>query len=140
MSFDVLGDVNYLAVLVATIVWFVLGAVWYAQPVFGRMWMRSLGIEMPEGFRPNPLIFVGTFVAYFVTALALAMLARATESDGLGEGIVLGLVTGVGLALMLLAAGALYERKPEPGVWFGINGIYNLIAYVLVAIVVTVWD
>jgi hypothetical protein len=140
MSFDVLGDVNYLAVLVATIAWFALGAIWYAQPVFGRMWMRSLGIQMPEGFRPNPMLFVGTFVAYFVTALSLAMLARATGSVTVGEGIVLGVVTGAGLALMLLAVGALYERKPEPGVWFGINGIFNLIAYLLVAVIVTVWD
>lgn len=140
MSFDALGDVNYLAVLVATIAWFALGAIWYAQPVFGRTWMRSLGIQMPEGFRPNPMLFVGTFVAYFVTAVALAMLARATGSESVGEGIVLGIVAGVGLALMLLATGAIYERKPEPGVWFGINGAFNAIAYVLVSVIVTVWD
>lgn len=140
MSFDVLGDVNYLAVLVATIGWFVLGAIWYAPPVLGRPWQRSLGIEMPEGFRPNPLIFVVTFVIYFVTALALAALARATGSETVGEGTVLGVVTGVGLALMIFAGGALYERKPEPGVWFAINGVFNVIAYLLVSVIVTVWD
>ena len=35
--------VNYLAVLVAGIVYFALGAVWYARPVFGKAWMEGVG-------------------------------------------------------------------------------------------------
>lgn len=140
MSLDVFGDVNYLAVLVATIAWFVLGAIWYAPPVLGRPWRRSLGIQMPEGSRPTPLIFGVTFVAYFVTTVALAALARATGSETVGEGTVLGVVTGAGLALMIFVGGALYERKPEPGVWLAVNGIFNMIAYLLVSVIVTVWD
>lgn len=36
MSFDVLGDVNWLAVIVAAAAYFALGGLWYGQPVFGR--------------------------------------------------------------------------------------------------------
>jgi hypothetical protein len=25
-----------------------------------------------------------------------------------------------------------HERKPEPGMWFAINGIFNVIAYLLI--------
>lgn len=140
MSFDTIGDVNYFAVLVATVAWFVLGAIWYAPPVFGRPWMRSTGMQMAEGFQPNPLLFVGTFIAYFITALATAMLAVATASDTVGEGIRLGIVTGIGFALMILAVGALYERKPEPGTWFAVNGAFNFLGYILVAAIVSVWN
>lgn len=140
MSFDLLGDVNYLAVVVAALAWFAIGSVWYLPPVMGRAWMRSAGIEMPEGFRPNPLLFVGTLVAYLVTAVAAAMLARATGSDTFGQGMRLGIVTGVGFALTITAVGALYERKPEPGTWFAINGAFNFIGYIVVAVIVTVWD
>lgn len=118
ISFDVLSDVNYLAAIVAAIVWFALGAIWYMPAVMGRAWMRSAGIEMPEGYRPNPIVFVVTFVAYLITAVATAMLARATGSETLGEGIVLGFVIAIGFALTLSAVSALYDRHPEPTTWF----------------------
>jgi len=140
MSFDVLSDVNYLAAIVASIAWFALGAIWYMPAVMGRAWMRSAGIEMPEGYRPNPMLFVVTFVAYLITAVATAMLARATGSETLGEGIVLGFVIAVGFAVTLSAVSAIYDRRPEPTTWFLINGTFNLIGYLLVAVIVTVWD
>jgi hypothetical protein len=73
---------------VAAVVWFVAGAIWYSA--FGTIWAAAGGIQMPsEGFRPNPVIFVGTFVLYLVTSIAMAMLAEATGSSDLGDGIVL---------------------------------------------------
>ena len=88
MSFDTLSDVNYLAALVAALAWFALGAIWYAPPVLGRAWIRAGGTGMPEGFRPNPAIFVATLVLYFVTAVAAAMFAKATGSTTFGDGVV----------------------------------------------------
>jgi hypothetical protein len=38
------------------------------------------------------------------------------------------------------AVSALYDRRPEPTTWFLINGTFNLIGYLLVAVIVTVWD
>jgi hypothetical protein len=137
MSFDLLGDVNYLAALVAAVVWFILGAIWYAPPVFGRPWQRAIGLETVEG--PNPMVFVVTFVVYLVTTVALAMLAAATGTDTLAEGLVLGVVTGVGFAVALTAVGAVYEPKPNRGTWFWITGVYNLLAYVVVAIILALW-
>ncbi len=49
MTLDVLGDLNWLAVLVAAIAFFALGAVWYAQPVFGKAWTRASNFQLPEG-------------------------------------------------------------------------------------------
>lgn len=49
MSLDVVGDLNWLAVIVAGIAFFALEAVWYAPPVFGRAWQRASGVEIPEG-------------------------------------------------------------------------------------------
>jgi hypothetical protein len=48
MTFDVLGDLNWLAVIVATLAFFALGAAWYAPKVFGDVWMRAGGIQAPE--------------------------------------------------------------------------------------------
>jgi hypothetical protein len=42
-----LNEINYLAVIVAAVVAFGLGALWYAPPVLGKRWMQLTG-RTPE--------------------------------------------------------------------------------------------
>jgi hypothetical protein len=139
MSFDVLGELNWLAVIVATVVYFALGGLWYAPPVFGNVWMRAAGIQMPEGQRPGPGIYLTPLIAYFVAVIATAMLAAATGSDTVGEGIVLGLVVGVGYAVVGAAVEATFGNRPQPSTWFLITASYNLLGLVISAVIVSVW-
>lgn len=48
-----ISEVNYLAILVATIAGMAIGALWYG-PVFGKYWMKLAGIN-PEGMKSMPL-------------------------------------------------------------------------------------
>jgi hypothetical protein len=43
MSFDVLGQLNWPAVIVGTIIYFAIGAVWFTPMAFGRPWQRAIG-------------------------------------------------------------------------------------------------
>jgi hypothetical protein len=139
MSFDALGELNWLAVLVATIAWFALGGLWYSAPVFGRPWMRSVGMEdTPE--RPGPAIYLFPLVAYFIAVIALGMVARATGTDTLGEAIVLGLVVGIGFGMTLYAVESVFGRRPQPGTWFLITAGYQLLGILIAAAIVAVWD
>lgn len=140
MSFDVLGDVNWLAILVAAIVWFILGALWYG-PLFQKAWIASTGVDPgASGERPGAAIYVFPLLAYLVATIALAMLAVATGSSTLGHGIILGLVVGVGFGVTLYAVEAVFGQRPKPGTWFLISASYQLIGLVLASVIVTVWD
>lgn len=136
MSFDVLTDVNWLAVLVAGVAWFILGAIWYIPPVMGKRWQRAGGIEVPEGAGPNPAVFGLTLIAYLVGAAVTAMLAAATGTDTVGEGALLGLLVGVGYALTAAAVTAIYDQKPDPFGWFWINGVFNVIGLTVVGAII----
>jgi len=138
MSFELLGDLDWLAVVVGAVAYFVLGAIWYARPVLGKVWMEAAGIQMPEGQRPSAAIFAVPLVGSVLSAIALGMLALSSGTDTVGEGIVLGLVVGVGFAVAIAAVTATFEsNKPNPTVWGAVNGGYhlagNLIAAVLIA-------
>ena len=137
MTFDFLQDVNYLAALVAAAAWFVLGALWYSPPLFANHWQKAGGIEFPEGAGLRPVLFVVNFIAYFVAAIAMAMLAAATGTDTIGEGFVLGAVVGLGFALPAVGVISLYERKPEPAAYFLITGIYNTLGVIILAVIIS---
>jgi hypothetical protein len=138
MSFDVLGDLNWLAVIVAAIAYFALGALWYAPPVFGDLWMRSGGIQVPE--QPQAAFYIIPFLTCLLATIAVGMLAAATASDTAAEGIVLGLVTGVGIALTsLFVTGFFDPQKPQPMVWVAVVSGYHLVGLVIAALILTIW-
>ena len=141
MSFDVISEVNWLAVVVGGILYFILGALWYSPGVFGRAWQRAIGWnpeEKPPDMRPT--FYVVPAIAYTVTAVAIGMLARATGSDDVGTGVVLGLVVGIGIAVMHTLGDAVFDpNKPEPWTWFAITGGYHAIGQLIVAVIVSAW-
>jgi hypothetical protein len=139
MSLDAFSDVNYLAVIVAALAYFALGAIWYIPPAMGGVWQKAGGIEIAEGEAPNPMVFVGTYVSYLVAGLATALLAVGTGTDSAAEGVVLGLVVGVGFAFTAAAVSALYDRKPQPMTWWLVNGIFNVVGLTVVALIISVW-
>lgn len=99
MNFDVLSDLNWPAVIVAALAYFAIGAVWYAPPLFGKVWAAAGGMAMPEaGTRPSPAIYLTPLVGSVLSAVALGMLEKATDTDTLQEGIALGLVAAIIIA------------------------------------------
>ena len=48
-----MGDINILAAIVAAISSFALGAVWYAEPIFGKLWMRELNYDQSQAGHPG---------------------------------------------------------------------------------------
>jgi hypothetical protein len=142
VSFDALGELNWLAIIVGALIYFALGALWYAPQFLGRRWQRSIGWD-PERTQPqmSAAAYAVPLVAYLVMAVAIALLAAATSTDTLGEGIVLGLVVGIGLSLMHTMVDATFDpSKPEPWTWFAINGSYHALGVLIVAVVVSVWQ
>lgn len=141
MSFEVLGELNWLAVVVGALIYFALGALWYAPFFLGRQWQRSIGWD-PEQTPPEmkPATYAVPLVAYLVMAVAVGLLALATGTDTLGEGIALGLVIAIGLIVMHTLVDATFDpNKPHPWTWFWINGSYHALGLMIVAILVSIW-
>ena len=142
MTFDVLGDLNWLAVVVAALAYFAIGALWYSPVLFGNIWMAAAGTATPEdGSGPGPVVYVVPLVGSALAALALGMIAQASGTDTVGEGIVLGLVAGVGFAVAIAAVTATFESsKPKPMTWGTINAGYHLVGIIAASVIIAIWD
>lgn len=141
MTFDAWTDVNWLAVIVAALAYFVIGAVWYAPPVFGAMWMAAGGMtreQSEEG--PGAAIFAVPLVGSVLSTLALGMLAVASGTDTLSEGIVLGFVVAIGFALAISLVTAAFEStKPKPMLWGAVNAGYHIVGTVVAGAIIGAW-
>ncbi|CAN5392008.1 hypothetical protein BH24ACT7_BH24ACT7_18790 [soil metagenome] len=141
MSLSVLGDLNWFAVIVAGVAFFAIGGLWYSNALFGKHWSEAVGWEMPEDEKPPVTLYLVPLLTCVVSAVAVAMLAEATGTHTLGDGIVLGLVTGLGLAAMaLLVTGFFDPKKARPMVWVAITSGYHVVGLVVVAVIVSVWQ
>jgi hypothetical protein len=140
VSFD-LSAINWLPVIVGAIIYFALGALWFSNVLFARPWQRSIGWD-PEQRPPaqNPMFYVVPLITYLVIAIAIALLAAASGTDTLGEGIVLGLVIGIGLAAMHSLGDAVFDpNKPSPYTWFAITATYHVVGILIVSVLVAIW-
>jgi polyferredoxin len=70
-------EVNYLAVLVATVVTMVLGFLWYSPVLFGHAWAKLRNVKMEEMSGGGPLTYILTALTAlggsFILALVLTM-------------------------------------------------------------------
>ncbi|MDE0231623.1 MAG: DUF1761 domain-containing protein [bacterium] len=131
-----MSDLNWLAVLVAALAYFAVAAVWYQPKVMGTRWMKAVGVDPSQG-SPSPWIFVGTFIAYFLMGTALAMIAQGIGASSFGDGLVLGLVTGVAFVGAQAWVNATYESRSIDLVIT--NGGIGVIGHVIMGVIVTVW-
>ena len=137
--------INYLAVLVAGIVIFVLGGLWYSPVLFAKRWLALQG-RTEEQMRAQaaaanmPVMYVSAFICGFVTALVMAMVLghfAASVDLNAAHGALIGFMCWLGFAATSSYATALFSGKPKE-LWL-IDSAYNLVSFVLAGIILAVW-
>jgi hypothetical protein len=133
-----LAGLNWIAIVVATFVYFALGAVMFAPftPI-GRAWVAASGYESPtSGTSSTNAFYIVPIVTSFVSVLTTALLAQATGTDTLTEGVTLGLLVGIGYAAVILLNTAAFEfAKPNRTLWGVIDATYHVIGLVIAAVI-----
>jgi hypothetical protein len=140
MSLTVLGDLNWLAVVVAAIAYFALGMVWYAEYAFGRAWQRASGWDLSPPEKIGVTTLVVPLATCFVLTLVTAMIGAASGTDTIMEGILLGLVIGVGIALPVRFVTGSYDMtKPAPLTFAAIGAGYHVVGLALAGAILGQW-
>lgn len=131
-------QINWLAVLAATIAQFVLGGVWFGG-LFAKAYARTLGIADRPPSRPAPILLVGPLVCGAVTIATTAVLLRALAIEGLGEALTLGTIVGVGYLGAMTVNIAVNPLFPHPLRYAALNAPMFLIGSLMSAAILTAW-
>lgn len=129
-------DVNWLAVLVGTIAYMIIGFVWYTG--FSSLWMDAMGMTGDEMAGDSPTIgYLITTLGSFVAVVSLALLVGWVDASTWQDGAVLGAIVGIGFVATTAVQAVPFEGRA----WslYAINTGYNVVALVGIAILLVVW-
>ena len=126
-------NVNLLAVVVAAIAHFVIGAIWYAPPVFGKTWMELLGKKMDEVGNPAKG-FVAAFIGALILTYVLAVLIGFAGAKTALDGAIIGLLTLIGFVLTVGSTEVIFGAKPVK--LYLLNNGYQLVAFIVTGAII----
>ena len=94
------SGLNFIGILVAFIVSFASGGIWFGPKTFYPIWMKAKGVptgQLNENQNKPALLFGGTVVGVLIQTLTLGVIITSLQKHNPNIGIIDG--AGIGLAL-----------------------------------------
>lgn len=126
--------VNLLAVLVAAIVAFAVGGIWYG-PLFGKRWMKLSGIKMGKGMKPMTAMGLYFFSMLF-TSYILANIMNYFPTTVL-RGFDVAFWIWIGFVAMNTLSSVFFENKSIK--LYVLNNAYNLLSLLTMGGILNIW-
>lgn len=140
MIFELITSLNWWAVLVATIAYFLLGSLWYGV-LFAKEWMelREITEEQikEQGGESNSALFLWSFLLEGVAVISLALFIHAIGVAGLIQGSVIGFGAGAGFVFTLTGNTGLFADT-KLALHFIDNG-YHVIGLTIAGAILGAW-
>ena len=133
-------EVNYWAILVGGVTYFVLGGLWYAF-IFTKPWRRALAFEPDIKARAEkdfPKALVGHLLSGILTTIVLSFIVRTAGANSFLDGVIYGLWVWLAFAFTINLNAFMFEKRPAPV--FLINGGFYLIAFAIIGGILAGWQ
>ena len=130
-------DINYLAVLTATVVHYVLGAFWYSPKLFGKTWIELVGRNEEDLKQGAVKAYIGSFLFTFLIAYVLAHFVAYANANTMLLGATTGFWAWIGFIATTAGINALYQKKPLK--LYMIDAGYYLAGLLLMGAILGIW-
>lgn len=130
--------INILAVIVAGLAYFFLGALWYSPLLFANLFIKHRGMTREEmQSAGNPIQYLYTLIAGIIAALGLALLVKFAGATSVVDGAVIGLIAVLTLTATSSFTFSIYSGPPRM-LWLIYTG-YQAVAFIVMGIILTLW-
>ena len=109
-----ISNINFLALVVAAIASFALGAVWYSPVLFAKSWQNALGFTEENFKRGNmAMIFGSSFLLILLMNFGLAVILQGHAGRDVTalSGAIYGFLIGLFFVATSIGINMLYQRK-----------------------------
>lgn len=141
--------INYLAILVTTLLFFMLRALWYSPVLFSKAWIKGMGLTEEQlkairekGHMAKPFIinFIGTFIMVFVTAHMVDFM-KVVFGKSRMTNLAIGLTCAFWLWLGYIATFGLNSVSFEQKSWklYFINTGYYFVGLMMSGAILALW-
>lgn len=131
-----LAHLNWISVLVAFVVYFILGALWFTL-FFSKPYKISLGKEN-EALPNKPIFIVGPALCSLLITISTAVLMYALHIETINAAIEFALIAGVGYLVANTVNIAINPNIPRPILYGIISGAYHLLGILMVCVILVV--
>jgi hypothetical protein len=134
-------EINYFAVIAATLSSMIVGSIWYTPKVFGNYWMRKADItpsgNSKDAIRPILITVVVSFITAWVLAGAIYISWAFYDSSWLLNAIVTGIILWAGLTAARFITHDAFDGRPA-GLTV-LNVAHEFVTIVIMALIIGVW-
>lgn len=136
-----LSNINFLAVIVAALVSFGLGSLWYTA-LFGKAWQSELGFSDEYLKEANMgKIFGSSFILMVIMAFGMAIMVQGHEGDqeiNWLQGLYHGLYVGFFFVVTTMGINLLYQRRSLK-LW-AIDAFYQVLCLSAMGAILGAWQ
>jgi heme/copper-type cytochrome/quinol oxidase subunit 4 len=133
--------INFIVIIVASLVSFGIGSFWYSPFLFGKEWMegrkiseKDLGsMQTSSVLRSYIIQFVLTLITFTVLAFVINMSQAQTSTDG----AFIGLLGWLGFVIPLSVSGLLWKK--ETFTLFLIDAVNHLVVLTIGGAIIGAW-
>ena len=132
--------INVWAVLVSTVAFWALGALWYSPLLFSKRWQKEVGFKEEEIKKTNMVMVFGLsflVMLLMVWALNFVINSHKPENVNLQTGLIYGIFIGVFFSMLTMGINYLYQRRSIV-LWF-IDGIYMILGLGISGMILGAW-
>lgn len=134
-------EINYWAVILATLSSMVVGSIWYTPKVFGNLWMRLSGVT-PSGRASDAVMpIVVTVLVSFITAWVLAGSAAISwhfySGSFFWNAVLTAAILWAGFTAARFITHDAFDKRPANLTILNIS--HELVTVIVMAIIIGVW-
>jgi hypothetical protein len=124
-----LYGIQWWQLLLAVLVYFGIGAVWYSKPLFAKQWAHELGKKVGDMGDNVKVAMITTFLAMVVLVLVEGYFIQATGTHGAWRGAYLGAKLWLGFAATTALVNSSFQSSSKK--LYAIDQGYHLVGIVL---------
>lgn len=100
------SEINFIGILVASVITFISGGIWFGPKTFYPIWMKERGIasgQLTTNQNKPALLFGGTLIAIVIQMITLGAIISSLQANNpdfsVASGALVGLALGVGVSM-----------------------------------------